>query len=370
MPEISRCRFLFLTVVLILFTSQSSYPAEEKEQRLVSPTLLEHAGLKIIWENILPTGMDESLERLLMLGDHIYAISDKNYMLCLNRENGNRIFGRIVAPGGVKIEELSLYNNKLISVVGSQLFEIDPNTGIEHKSVDVGVGIVCPAARNSSYFYFSGVDRRLHALRAEDMVEIFEVAAMNDSMINTIVADEAFVVFGTDKGNIISIVPNEPKRLWQFDASAAITGSIVKDGLSLFFASEDLNVYRVDIVGLPERKRLIWKYLANGMLKAAPRVTPRVVYQNVYNKGLVAIDRNSGSLMWSVSGGVDLLTEAADKAYIITKDETLVVMNNTEKKKLSSVNFAGVTRHAANLVDSKIYIADKSGRITCLQPLD
>ncbi len=369
MPEILRCRFLFLTVVLILFTPKSSYPAGKKEQRLVSPALLEHAGLKIIWENILPTGMDETLERLLMLGDHIYAISDKNYMLCLNRENGKRIFGRIVAPGGVKIEELSIYNNKLISVVGSQLFVIDPNTGIEHNSTDVGVGIVC-AARNSSYFYFSGVDRRLHALRAEDMVEIFEVAALNDSMITTIVADEAFVVFGTDKGNIISIVPNLPKRLWQFDASAAIIGPVVKDGLSLFFASEDLNIYRVDIVGLPERRRLIWKYLANGVLKAAPRVTTGVVYQCVYDKGLIAIERDSGSFMWSVARGIDLLTESRDKAYVITKDETLVVMNNTGKKKLSSVNFAGVTRHAANLVDSKIYIADKTGRIACLQPLE
>jgi outer membrane protein assembly factor BamB len=370
MPDILRCRFLFLTVVLILLIPHSSYPAEEKEQRLVSPALLENAGLKIVWENILPTGMDETLERLLMLGNHIYAISNKNYMLCLNRENGNRVFGRIVAPGGVKIEDLSLYNDKLISVVGSQLFEIDPNTGIEQKSTDVGVGIVCPAARNSSYFYFGGADRRLHALRAEDMVEIFEVAALNDSMITTIVAEEAFVVFGTDKGNIISITPNLPKRLWQFDASAAISGPIVKDGLSLFFASEDLNVYRVDIVGLPERKRLIWKYLANGMLKTSPRVTPRAVYQSVYNKGLAAIEKNSGSLMWSVAGGVDLLTEAGEKAYVITKDETLVVMNNTEKKKLSSVNFAGVTRHAANLVDSKIYIADKSGRIACLQPIN
>jgi len=370
MPKILRCRFLFLTSVLILSTLQSSYAAEGKEKRLVSPALLEHAGLKIIWENILPTGMDESLERLLILGNHIYAISDRNYMLCLNRENGNRIFGRVVAPGGVKIQDLSLYNDKLICVEGSQLFEIDPNTGIEHSTVDVGVGIVCPAARNSSYFYFSSADRRLHTLLAENMVEIFNVAAMNDSMITTIVADESFVVFGTDKGNIISIAPDMPKLLWQFDASAAIAGPIIRDGMSLFFASEDMNVYRVDIIGLPEGRRLVWKYQTDGVLKTAPRVTRRVVYQYVYGKGVTAIEKDRGSSIWSVAGGIDLLTEARDRAYVITKDETLVVMNNAEGKKLSTVNFAGVLRHAANLVDSKIYIADKSGRIACLQPLE
>jgi outer membrane protein assembly factor BamB len=202
------------------------------------------------------------------------------------------------------------------------------------------------------------------------MVKMFDIAAMNDSMITTIVADEALVVFGTDKGNIISIAPDLPKRLWQFDASAAIAGPIVKDGLSLFFASEDMNVYRVDIVGLPERRRFVWKYLADGVLKTAPRVTPGAVYQCVYRKGIIAIERDNGSFMWSVAGGIDLLTEAKDKAYIITRDSTLVVMDNIERKKLYTVNFAGVSRHAANLVDSKIYIADKSGHIACLQPLE
>jgi outer membrane protein assembly factor BamB len=370
MPEILRCRFLFLTAVLIISALQSSYPAEEKEQRLVSPTLLEHAGLEIVWENVLPTKRDESLEKLLVLGDHVYAISNKNYMLCLERENGNRIFGEIVAPGGVKIEDLSLYNDNLLCVVGSKLFEIDPNTGIERNSVDAGVAIVCPAARNSSYYYFSGVDERLHVLRADNMVKMFDVAAMNNSMITTIVADEAFVVFGTDKGNIISITPDLPKRLWQFDASAAIAGQIVQDGLSLFFASEDMNVYRIDIVGLPERRRLIWKYLTDGVLKTAPRVTSGVVYQCVYLKDLIAIEKNSGSFMWSVPGGVGLLTEAKDKAYVITRDSTLVVMSNIERKKLYTVNFAGVSKYATNLADSKIYIADKSGRIACLQPLN
>jgi outer membrane protein assembly factor BamB len=168
---------------------------------------------------------------------------------------------------------------------------------------------------------------------------------------------------------VISITPDRPRKQWQFDAAGGIAGPIVRDGMSLFFASKDTNVYRVDMIGLPLRRQLIWKYQTAGVLEKEPQVTQQVVYQNVPGKDLTAIDKQSGQFMWSVSGGVDLLAEAEDKAYVITKNRNLVVMDNLSEKRLYSVNFAEVTRYTANITDSKIYIADERGRIACLQPV-
>jgi hypothetical protein len=74
--------------------------------------------------------------------------------------------------------------------------------------------------------------------------------------------------------------------------------------------------------------------------------------------------------LWQVPGGIDLLTEAGNKAYIITDTGTLVVMDNIKAKKLYSVNLVGVTKHTSNLTDDKIYFADNLGRIACLQPVE
>ena len=65
-----------------------------------------------------------------------------------------------------------------------------------------------------------------------------------------------------------------------------------------------------------------------------------------------------------------MLAEAAGNAYVITKAGTLVVMDNKKAKQACSVNFAGVSKYVTNVVDSKIYIADMSGRITCLKPIE
>ncbi|MHC4560406.1 MAG: hypothetical protein ACYS80_24240, partial [Planctomycetota bacterium] len=110
------------------------------------------------------------------------------------------------------------------------------------------------------------------------------------------------------------------------------------------------------------------KYQTAGVLVREPRVTQQVVYQHVPGKGLTAVDKQSGQFMWSVPGGVDLLAEVNDRAYVITKNRKLVMMDNLSAKKIYSVNFAEVTRHTANITDSKIYIADERGRIACLQP--
>jgi len=332
---------------------------------LVSLELLGAGNLEILWQNKLPMKKSESLERLFILGDYIYALSDHNYMVSLNREKGNVIFSRYVAPVGFPVVGLELYKNELFSIVGNKLVEINPETGTERIAKRLRFGVVCPAARNSSYFYLGGADRRVHTLRAEDKVQIFEVAAENDSMITSIVANEDFVVFATDAGNVISITPDRPNRLWQFDAADGVVGPIVRNAESLFFASKDTNVYRVDIL----TGDFVWKYQTAAVLERGPRVTQEVVYQYVRDKGLTAVDRETGVCLWQLPEGVDLLAETEGKAYVITNRAELVVMDNKKAKRLYSVNFAGVSKYAANTADSKIYIADKSGRIACLQPV-
>ena len=368
MLKMWRYRFLLLVSLLVLCNAERDIAAEGNSWWLVSPELLKHAKLEIVWQTQLLLEQGESLRDLHILGNRIYALSNRNYIVSLDRGKGGVIFDRPFAPIGLPIVGLELYNDELFSIVGSELVEINLEFGTERSAKLLGFGSVCPPARNSSYFYLSGTDGRIHTLRAEDKVQVFEVAADNDSMITSIIADENFVVFGTEAGNVVSITPDGPRRLWQFDAAAGIAGPIVRDKKSLFFASKDTNVYRVDIVDVSKRK-FVWKVQMPAVLDRAPRVTREVVYQYVRYKGLAAINRESGKLMWEVPGGVDLLAEAAGKAYVIAKGR-LVVMDNKKAKPLYSVNFAGVSKYAANMADSKIYIADKAGRIACLKPIE
>jgi outer membrane protein assembly factor BamB len=330
---------------------------------LVSAELLKAAGLETLWETKLPMKELERLEQLHILGNRIYGLSDRNYMVSLHREKGNVIFSRNVAPAGLPVVGLELYKDELYSIIGGRLVELSTQFGTELSSDSLGFGVVCPVVRNSSYYYVCGSDRRLRALRAENKVKVFEVAAEDDSLITSVVADEGFVIFATEGGSVASISANGPQGLWEFEAAGSIAGPIVRDGASLFVSSRDTNIYRLNV----RTGRLIWRYQAGALLETGPVVTGGIVYQ-VVDKGLVAIERGSGREIWELAGGASLLAEWQGRAYVITSVGELVVMDNKKGKRVYSVNFAGVTKYAANVSDSNIYIGDESGRLACLRP--
>jgi len=367
MLRAGRCG-LFLTMgLLVLSAAAKSLAAKEDSHWLVSPELLKHADLKISWQNQLPLKKGETLERLFLRDDYIYALSGKNFLVCLDRQKGDMLFGRSIAPAGFVVLGLDLYQDELISVIGNRLVELDARLGTERRGKLLEFSAVCPVVRNRSFFYLAGADRRLHALHADNKVRVFQVAARNDSVITSVVADDRFVAFGTAAGNVIGVAPDRPYQLWQFNAADAIAGPIVRDGMSLFFASKDTNVYRLDMVD-PVTTKLVWKQQMPGILEKEPRVTAAVVYQYATGKGLTALDKSSGKYVWSLQEGADLLAEAAGKAYVITNSRTLAVMDNGKAKKLYLVNFAGVSRHVSNTADSKFYIADEHGLVACLEP--
>ncbi|MBN2593935.1 MAG: PQQ-binding-like beta-propeller repeat protein [Sedimentisphaerales bacterium] len=366
-----RFRIVLLVSVSTLWITHNSLAGQSSSKPLISQELLKHARLKMLWDNELPIKKNENLDRLLLFDNRLYIVSDRNFMLSLDQKSGEIIFGKAIEAAGLPVTGVKLYDNELMYISSSsKLVQMNAQSGNVLKTTDISFSASCPVARNSTYFYIAGTDNRLHAIHAGYKVQAFEVAAENESMITSVTAGESSVIFATAAGNIISIAPDMPRRLWQFDASKAIAGEVITDGMSMFFASRDTNVYRVDMVGLPEKKRLIWKHQTAAILEDAPVVTRGIVYQHVKDKGLTAINKDTGSALWRVPGGIDLLTEAKNKAYVITNTKTLVVMDNIKAKKLYTVNITGVTKHASNVTDDKIYIADNTGRIACLRPVE
>ena len=288
-------------------------------------------------------------------------------MWSLDAAAGNVAFSRSVAPQGIPVLGLVAHGDRLISVVGNQLTECSVATGAEERVADLELSIVAPPVRNSQFYYIAAGDRRLHVFHANNLVRAFKVAADNESLITTVVADDNLAVFGTSAGNVVGMAADAPKKRWQFDAAEAIAGQIVRDGNSLYFASKDTNVYRVDMGGAMGAS-MAWRFQSEAVLDRAPRVTQRYVYQYAPGRGVTAVDKQTGQAVWSVPEGLDLLAEVEMKAYLITKVRTLVVLDNATGKRVYSINTAPVVAHISNTENARIYIADEHGRIACLTP--
>jgi len=365
--------FLLLVIIILgIFGCDGSKEERIELQQLVleplvSKELLREAGLEMVWQREMPLKVGEELKQLYIIDDRVYGLSSLNYLSAMNRDTGKVAFSRSLGEHGLPVLGLSHFEDEIYSIVGNKLMELDLGFGEDRRERSFEFGVVCPAARNSNYFYIGGSDRRVHTYNAQNMVQVFEAAAMSDTPITYILADEQYVVFSTVVGDVLCITPERPRQLWkQFKADDAIVGPMVSDGVRLIFASKDTNVYTVDLFS----GELEWKYKAGAVLKQGPVVTTRMVYQYVEERGLAAIDKITGEFKWQVEDGVGLLAESRGKAYVISRGGKLIVMDNTEEELLYSVNLVGVSRYAANVNDSKMYIADARGRIACLQPAE
>ncbi len=334
-------------------------------EHLVSNELLKQAGLETIWEYKLPIAAGDTVLQLFVRDDLIYILSKRNFILCLDRNNSKMMFERSFGSPGFGILGFDLYDDEVISIVGNRLVQVDSVSGIEKDAMDIEFGITCPVGRNRDYFYIAGSDDRIRILRAIDKVELFQVAAENDSAITSVVASDDMLIFATQQGNVIATLPDKPVKLWQFDASETIAEPIVRDGNALYLSSKDTYIYKLDIrsPALP-----VWKHQTAAMLDQGPLLAGNVLYQKVRSKGLSAINTETGKAIWFVQDGLGLLALDDYISYVIKPGGEIVRMDNKLQKQLNSVTFPNVTNFGVNTIDSKIYLAGDAGRIVCLKP--
>ena len=353
---------LIAVVSQIIFTSMLL--AQNEDRWLVPRGMVASTELKIVWQFNLPMANGETLNDMLLCGSRLCTLSSGNYLSCINKADGNVMFADLIAPVGLPVVDFESYKGELLTMVGNKLIEISVDFGSQKTTTRIDTSVVCPIVRNESFFYVAGADKRIRALKADNKVKVFEVAADNGSGITSVLAEDKFVVFATEAGNVVRIAADKPAKVWQFDAPSAVIGPVVHDETSLYFACRDTCVYRIEL----SSGKLLWKYQTQGVLDSAPQLGGKLVYQFVPDMGLVAIDKQTGKLVWQVKDGAGMLSESGDKTFVITKGGVLAAMDNVKAKQLYSVNIALPIKYVTNTADSKIYIADTDGRIACLEP--
>jgi hypothetical protein len=348
-----------------IFKPAPAQVIKKTEGWLVPRELVESTDLKIVWQFNLPLSRRESLNRMYIFGNRLCALSSRNFLTCLNRADGNVIFSDNIAPPGLPLVGIERFKDELLTIVGNKIIEISIESGVQKPSTTIAAGATCQVVRNDDFFYIAGLDKRLHALKAGNKVLAFEAAAENDSLITSVLAEPNFVVFATDKGNVICIKDDKPAKLWQFDAPSAIVPPVARDADSLYLACRDTNIYRLNL----SSGDLVWKYQTQTLLDNAPLLGAKVIYQYIPDVGLIAVNKETGKQIWQVDNGVGLLAESGDKAFVITKAGVLVAMDNARAKQLYSVDIGKPVKFTDNTIDSKIYIADAEGRLACLEPV-
>ena len=365
-------RLVIFCVVIALsgqfIANDSVYADPVNTSPLVSRTLLEHSDMAQVWQINLPLKPLENIDRMRIFDDYLYVLTDSNYLFCIDRAKGTVRFGVILASASLPVCDPYYDGQNLTFIVGNRIISLDPDSGVINRSRDlpnVGRSAVCAMDGNDKFFYVPGANKRLNVLAIDGLLKSFTVTADNDSLINSVIADNDLVVFATQTGNVVSIEADEPKKIWQYDAPDGISAPIVRDESAVYVSSLDSKLYKIDIAtGKP-----LWKnaFQAGQSLTKSVRVGKKYIYQYAGPKGVYAIDKETGSSIWQLDKGLEMLSEKGQNAYLFAEPGNLVVMDNESAKMKYSVNFSQITDYAVNTIDSAIYAAADNGRVMSIK---
>ncbi|MFA6175157.1 MAG: PQQ-binding-like beta-propeller repeat protein [Phycisphaerae bacterium] len=331
----------------------------------ISEKLLNQAGLSTVWQTAVALDAGENVQRIDILGDYLYALTDKNYLFCIDRNTGKSCFSATVALPQMPVSTPSSYKNTAYVVAENKLIAFDTLQRTEISRITLHIPVSAAAAANKEYIYLPGMDKRLHVLDANSGHELFKVTADDFSAITSVSAAESSVTFATAGGSIICMQASSPKRIWQFNAVGGITAPFASAANFIYAAGRDTNLYKIDAYS--GKSAWNFPFHTGSVLTTSPRATQTTVYQYAQNKGIYAIDANSGKQLWLLPDGEDLLAQNGDTAYIMDKNNNCVAMDNQKAKKIYTINFAPVTAYTANTADAKIYIMDGKN-ISCIAP--
>ncbi len=115
----------------------------------------------------------------------------------------------------------------------------------------------------------------------------------------------------------------------------------------------------------------LWRYFAEVSLPKEPTVADGRVFLNVPGKGLVVLDAESGAELegFYYPQGRGYLGRVNHKLYIVTADRRIISVDSGSGQQLAQLGLKDFDFFASNEKSGRIFIANRAGRIICLQGL-
>lgn len=355
------------TAILVLILTILGTAFGDAGKQMFSKELLSAAGLKNVWESRISLIAGEEISEIWETDNSLFLLSSSNYLTCLDKSAGDMKFGLEIAPIGVPIFEPCFADGMISFVAGNTVINIDSELGTVKDRFPLEYTAVTGLVRSGNYDFIASAENIIYAVRWQDKLPIYKVSADNSSKITSIAAtNNGNVVFTTEKGNIVCFEAADKRKQWQYNAVSKITAPVaIADGF-VYVSGEDTNIYKISqFTG-----KLDWKFWAQGSMDKSASIGNNTIYQYVRDMGLYGIDKATGKKLYLIEDGINIMSEKGDLAYVFADNGMLKVANNSTGEIIKTVNFFPAEYFAANTANSRIYTADKSGKIVCLEIID
>jgi outer membrane protein assembly factor BamB len=209
----------------------------------------------------------------------------------------------------------------------------------------------------------------LAALLKEEMPEplvawdyLFESGRL---LLTPLQTSEALVLAATD-GSIFSTSKFERHERFRIKAQAPVAAPLGQHGNMAYIASEDFNLYALNISG----GRIVWRFTAGAPILQKPEVTDTDVYVAPQGRGLYRVNRRTGKAVWHNRDAQRFLAVNRKFVYAFDRSGRLLVLDLARGIKLGMLDSRDFVVPISNELTDRAFLASHNGLLVCVHDYD
>jgi outer membrane protein assembly factor BamB len=330
----------------------------------IDSAALNAAGLVKYWQLPLPLQPGQELGYAYLVDDQVYAATRDGYVYAIDAQTGTIRWVKQVTTAGYPIRLPCHAGSQVVFVTPPAFYQYDRYSGRPIRAVETQFPTGSAAVSDGLRIYVGGIDQRLYAFFLNQDFEDWKARA-NGQIVSRPALLDKYLYFASDDGTVYACVAADKRFYWRAQRVGSITADLATSDTGVYVASRDHSLYALS----PQDGGLLWRTRFSGPLEESPVLTPDAVFQYCPDDGLAAL--NTGTVgvekrvRWTLRQGRKLLSTDQKWAYVLSRDESILIADLNDGEILHTIPAAGFTMPMPSPGVAALYLASKDGRIFC-----
>jgi outer membrane protein assembly factor BamB len=392
-----------LTVMALLGVAVSGCEPKVNDEwaDLVRPEALRQLNLQYYWSLQLPLDKGERLDRLYLVGEKLYALTNRNRLISMDAASGGgqwsqslagtrqRVFAPVHAdsaplprwigdgakdrPTQEMIAQAKPFDAVIVNTL-SRIIVLNRATGDLVSKIPLDFPANTGGAADGICYYLASAKGWFYAMDMQKALMIWNRST--DGMVSATprLFKGVLYVAGEDKTLYAVETGATPSPLWnsgEFESvqmHGPVTADIHVDSRGVFVPCEDNRLYAYDrLTG----KGLWEPFVCQGSLRDPVQVGEATIFQFATRDRFYAIDANSGAQRWAMPGGRKVLgVFNGDGGMVCLLDQmgNMRMVDEISGTVKGAITMIGYDLFVPNAVVPAVYVATKTGRVVCIRP--
>ncbi|MBY0586698.1 PQQ-like beta-propeller repeat protein [bacterium] len=367
-----------LALFLLSLWSSASVAEHRRVSGFVDDLTLDRFGMTRRWYSQVPTlRLRERVLSLKQIENLLFAASDKGQLHCLESETGKLLWSQDVSNTPGEVFPPAITEKYVYVCSGSRLTQLDRATGQVIQSSSLPAAATSGPAANENFCYVQTINNFIYAIALKPSLDeegkkwpykrkyslpyVAWFFNAGSPLFNPPILTNDRVIFAGQNGVVFASSLSQRNLYYRFITNAKLTAPISRRQRTFYVATEDYNLYAVNVKG-----NLEWRFASGFPISRQPVPFETDIFLTPDGAGLMCVSQSEGKLRWINESARQVIGASQNRVYAMTSTMRFLIIDRADGTTVGSWFSPDFPIVAYNQTTDRLFQATERGLIQCL----